>query len=140
MKYKYKLFIFTIFIPYNTMANISSLLIGRRTYVLFRWNQATSYCQGHNLSETVKTYKLQSSLHHIIALLYYFLSAKKYSKSRAKPSPSKQATVAFLGLNSDITLFCSYLTIMIQIHKNTCPDQRSQPIYRFLVKYQIFLS
>ena len=44
---------------------------------------------------------------------------------RAKASPSKQATVAFPGLDYDITRFG------INIEKTTFrPGQESQPIYR----------
>ena len=55
---------------------------------------------------------------------------------RAKASPSKQATVAFPGLNYDITRFASMVRVGngycgINIEKNTFrPGQESQPIYR----------
>ena len=55
---------------------------------------------------------------------------------RAKASPSKQATVAFPGLNYDITRFASIVRVGngycgINIEKNTFrPGQESQPIYR----------
>ena len=55
---------------------------------------------------------------------------------RAKASLSKQATVAFPGLNYDITRFASIFRVGngycgINIEKNTFrPGQESQPIYR----------
>ena len=51
-------------------------------------------------------------------------------------NPSKQATVAFPGLNYDITRFASIFRVGngycgINIEKNTFrPGQESQPIYR----------
>ena len=57
---------------------------------------------------------------------------------RAKASPSKQATVAFPGLNYDITRFASIVRVGngycgINIEKNAFrPGQESQPIYIYI--------
>ena len=61
---------------------------------------------------------------------------------RAKPSPSKQATVAFPGLNYDITRFASIFRVGngycgINIDKKTrfAPDKKANRSIGFLVKY-----
>ena len=64
---------------------------------------------------------------------------------RAKASPSKQATVAFPGLNYDITRFASIFRVGngycgINIEKTRfAPDKKANRSIGFLVKY-IYIS
>ena len=101
-------YLFDICIPYIAMASSISLLIGRRKY----------YCSGElnrpAISEVINDIIFQKILkftkyftsHYRTAWIFHF--SKELLNKSVKPSPSKQATVAFPGLNSDITSFCSY--------------------------------